>query len=333
MSAVATVANAQVGGSWGYDTGTGQQGNTYGGYTTPPVIAPPPNASSGARSDEEIAVLYGTSAGLGATIGLWFDAEAGIKDPGLQFIAPVVLGLAAPVGVYFLDYPPLPKGMPAAISAGIFLGIGEGINIWSYQFASANQDDAWRFKGASRAMAIGGTLGAGAGFALGYYQEPSPKSSFLIGSAAVWGSIVGSMVGYGASNADYDFDRANDSGALGSLIGYNVGMAAAGGLSALYVPAWDSIGWMWAGAGIGAAAGIPLYLVYAGSDSPAKRGLILHGVAVTLGIAAGGIFSSHLTDTFASDSTDTRPKLAEITNLGLMTVDGGMGVQLMGTLF
>jgi len=30
------------------------------------------------------------------------DAETGLDDPGLKFVPPVVLGIAAPIGVYFL---------------------------------------------------------------------------------------------------------------------------------------------------------------------------------------------------------------------------------------
>ena len=38
-------------------------------------------------------------------LGVWFGAEAKIKDPGLFLIAPAILGVAGPVGVYFLGRP------------------------------------------------------------------------------------------------------------------------------------------------------------------------------------------------------------------------------------
>jgi len=281
----------------------------------------------------EIGSLYGMSAAYGVGLGIWFDAETGISDPGLQFIPPVLMGVALPIGVYFLDDPPMPRGMPAAIAAGMFVGAGEGLGVWSFQFTRAKSEDAWGFRGASRAMALGGGLGAGAGFAMAYYMEPSPKSSFLLGSASLWGGVVGSMIGYGSTAKGIGYGLSNDSAALGGLVGYNIGVAAAAGLSAIYVPAWDSIGWMWAGAGIGAAAGLPVYLLYAGSDNPTKRGLIVHGVLISVGIAAGGIFSSALTDAYQASSIDNKPKFAEITTFGLMPVDGGMGVQLMGSLY
>jgi len=294
----------------------------------------PPTSQSNRSSEIEIGTLYGVSAAYGVGAGIWIDAETGLDDPGLQFIPPVVLGVAGPVGVFFLDDPPMPRGMPAAIASGMVVGAGEGLGIWSYQFTSATKDDAWGFRGLSRAMTLGGAVGGGAGYALAYFQEPSPKSSLLLGSSVVWGSVVGSMIGYGSTEAGLSFGEANEGASLGGLIGYNVGLGAAAGISAIYVPSYESIGWMWIGGGIGAAAGLPIYLAYAGSDKPAKRGLVFQGLTTGLGIAAGGIFSSRLSDTYGQETfEDTGPKLAEITGVGLMPVEGGGGVQVMGTLF
>jgi hypothetical protein len=295
----------------------------------------PPSSRSSQSSEVEIGTLYGVAAAYGVGMGIWIDAEAGIDDPGLQFIPPVALGVAAPVGVFFLDDPPMPRGMPAAISAGLVLGSAEGLGIWSYQFTSTNQDEAWGFRGLSRAMTLGGAVGGAGGYALAYFQEPSPKSSVLIGSSAVWGSVIGSMVGYGSTSGDLSYGETNEGASLGGLIGFNVALGAAAGVSAVYVPSWESIGWMWVGGGIGAAAGLPIYLAYAGSDKPAKRGLIFQGITTGLGIAAGGIFSSRLQDTYGeNDTPDTaHPAVAQITGVAPMAVPGGAGVQMIGVLF
>ena len=333
LLASASPAHAQTGGSWGWGTG-GTQSNTYGqGYTQPTAMAPPTSRSS-QSSDVEIGTLYGVSAAYGVGVGIWLDAETGLDDPGLQFVPPVLLGVAAPVGVFFLDDPPMPRGMPGAIAVGMVAGAGEGLGIWSYQFTSADEDDAWGFRGLSRAMSLGGAVGGGAGYALAYFQEPSPKSSLLLGSSLVWGSVVGSMIGYGASEAGLEYGEANERASLGGLIGYNLGLGAAAGISAVYIPSYESIAWMWIGGGIGAAAGLPIYLAYAGSDKPAKRGLVFQGLTTTLGIAAGGIFSSRLSDSYGQETfEESGPKLAEITTFGLMPVDGGAGLQVIGTLF
>jgi hypothetical protein len=275
-------------------------------------------------------------------MGIWFDAEAGIDDPGLRFVAPVAMGLAAPVGVFFADrYSTMPKGMPAAISAGLLIGGGEGIGIWALQFTSESEANAWGFKGLSRSMALGSTLGGGAGIALAYYGEPSPKTSVLLASSCLWGAVIGSMVDYGATPSSPEksqsesFGDHNEGAALGGLVGYNVGLGAAAAVSAFYVPSWTQIGFMWVGGGIGAAAGLPIYLAYANSDKPAKRGLIFQGITTGLGIAAGAIFSSGsgYKDVEGSENEGTKPKFAQVTGFGLMPVNGGAGLQMMGILF
>jgi len=294
------------------------------GYTTPPGYSTPPGyvqpaypgsapygyapypyaaPASNRRSGTEITVLYTTAALYGAGLGIWIDSEAKIKDPGLFLIAPAVLGVAAPVGVYFLDNPALPRGMPAAIASGMIIGAGEGIGIASHQFVTASAADEWGFRGLARSTVIGATLGGAGGFALGYFQDPSPKSSLLTTSGVVWGAAVGSMFGYGASSAGEGYGRANDAASLGGLIGFNVGLAAAAGLSTVYVPTYRALTYMWAGAGVGAAVSLPVYLAYAGKGGPpAKRGLVFSGVSTTLGIVAGALIAGTTPDS-ASSST------------------------------
>jgi len=277
----------------------GQQPAPYG-YAAP---YPYPAPVSNRRSGTEITVLYTTATVYGVGLGVWFGAEANIKDPGLFLIAPAILGVAAPVGVYLLDNPELPRGMPAAIASGMIIGAGEGIGIASYQFVSTNSADAWGFRGLSRATALGATLGGAGGFALGYLQDPSPKSSLLTTSGVFWGAAVGSMFGYGASSAGEGFSRANDSAALGGLVGFNIGLAAAAGLSTVYVPTYRALTYMWGGAAIGAAVSLPVYLAYAGKGGPpAKRGLVFSGVSTTLGIVAGALIAGTRPDTADSDA-------------------------------
>jgi hypothetical protein len=305
-----------------------------------PPPAPPPAyrpSTSRDRTDLEIFSLYGVSAAYGVGIGVWFSSELDIEDPGIFLIPPAVLGVAAPVGVFFLDEPTMPSGMPAAIASGMLIGAGEGIGIASYQFVTADEDDEWGFKGLSRATAIGATAGGIAGYAAGYYLEPSPKSSLLMTSRVLWGTTIGALYGYGGSEAGVGYGLANDSAGLGGLIGYNVGLVASAALSTVYVPSWDQLAWMWIGGGIGAAVSLPIFLFYAGDDGPpAKRGFLFMATATTLGIAAGGIFGSDEIDGYELGDGDGNPlasRWASVTSFGPMAVDGGAGVQVSGTLF
>ncbi|HEY2405975.1 MAG TPA: hypothetical protein VGI10_08230 [Polyangiaceae bacterium] len=296
------------------------------GYAQPYV---PPQSSSNARSGSEITVLYTTAAVYGVGLGVWFGSEAHIKDPGVFLIAPAILGVAAPVGVFLLDNPKMPRGMPGAIASGMVIGAAEGIGISSYQFESANKHEAWGFRGLSRATALGATLGGAGGFALGYLQEPSPKSSLLTSSAAVWGSAIGAMFGYGSSAKGIGYGLANDSAGLGGLIGLNVGVAAAAGLSTVYVPSYTGVGYMWGGAAVGMAVSLPVYLFYAGSSQPAKRGLIFSGTATSLGVLAGGLLGANTTD---SASSEFGPRFASIDYLIPTPMRGGAGLVLGGSL-
>ena len=311
------------------------------GYGQPgygqPGQSPGPAQRSNKRSDVEIGLLYTTAALYGVGTGAWLSMELGLDDPGIFLIPPALLGVAAPVGVYFLDDPEMDRGMPAAIASGMVIGAGEGIGIWSYQFVTTNEDEAWGFKGLTRATTLGATLGGVAGFATGYYLEPSPKSSLLTSSAVVWGAAIGTMFGYGGSDGDAEWGTANDSASLGGLIGYNLLLAAGAAASAVYIPSYEQVGWMWAGAGVGVAASLPVFLFYAGDDSPpAKRGFLFMGTATTLGIAAGAIFASGELDEYEIGRRDDAPlgnRFASITSVGPMAIPGGMGVSVGGLLY
>lgn len=315
------------------------------GYgTATPVAAPPatypapqpaygypsyPTASTDReRSGSEIAALYGVSVAYGVGVGIWFDAELGVKDPAAALIAPAVLGIAAPIGVYVADAP-MRRGLPAAIAAGAVVGAGEGIGIASLQFVRSSQRDAWGFRGLSRATTLGATLGALGGGAFGYLQRPSPRSSVLVTSSVVWGSAIGAMFGYGASAKDAGYGRSNDQAALGGFIGYNIALVGAGALSTIYVPTTTSLEWMWAGAGIGFVASLPVYLLYAGSDSPAKRGLLFSGTATTLGVAAGALFTARTTESASA----SRPAFARLTGVAPIAAPGAVGLSAFGELF
>jgi hypothetical protein len=245
------------------------------------------------RSTDEMTLLYVTSAVYGVGLGVEVSSEIGIKDPGLFLIAPAILGVAAPVGAYALDKPKMHRGLPTAISAGLLLGAGEGVGIAGTQMVTARTSDAWKFRGLSRAMTLGATVGGVGGWLAGTWLEPPPNTVFFTMSGAVWGTAIGSMFGYGASPGNYQWGRANDWSAVGGLVGYNVGALGAAATGLMTTVTDRQLLWTWAGAGIGAAASLPIFLFYAGDGGPpARRGFVFMGTATTVGIVAGGIFSS-----------------------------------------
>lgn len=318
----------------GYGT---QPYGTAPGYPPGYAAPPPPQRVERVREDWEIGTLYGVSAAYGAGMGLWVSAELDISDPGLYAIAPAVLGIAAPVGVYFLDRPKMDRGMPMSITTGTLLGTANGVGLVMYQHASRADADAWGYRELTRAAAIGSTLGVVGGYAAGYYLEPPPESGLLVSSGTLWGSAIGAMFGYGTSSASKSYNTANETAALGGLIGLNVGAVATGALSVLTVPTTYQVGMMWLGAGIGAAVSAPIYLLYIGDDRPpAKRGLVFTGTTATLGLVAGAIFGSGSSNSLAKDSSTGMARLGswgELDYLAPMAVGSGLGLGVGGRLY
>lgn len=335
ISLATASASAQAPGSAPYAPPGGGQpgwqgGYGYGGQGSSTYTAP-------RATQLEKGFLYGFSAGYGVGTGVWLDADLGVEDPGLRIIMPAILGVGAPVGVYLVDQQlPFTRGQAAAIATGMAIGVGEGLGIASYQFVSAKRDDVWGFRGFSRSIFFGSTAGAALGYAAAVTMEPSPKTSLLLGSSVVWGSAIGSMFGYGASNPERSWGESNDAAGLGGLIGYNAGLVGAAALSSVWVPTYKSLAWMWAGFGVGTGASSVVYLFYAGSDHSPRRGLIVQGTAATLGLLAGAALTFNDTSDIAENDgpwQTASPAGFQITGGGPMAVPGGMGLQVSGLLF
>lgn len=302
-------------------------------WTAPPppplsVISAEPPAPSRAASSFESATLYATTAAFGLGMGIWIDAEIGTDDPALLLIPPALLGVGAPVTAYVLNQPSLPRGVPGAIAAGMVIGAGEGLGIAGLLMVTSN--DPWGFKGLARSMAIGAAAGGVAGYAVGELQRPSPNISAFATSGVVWGTLIGSAVGLGTSEAGVGWRRSNNPTARGGLIGFNAGLAATMGLSMLFVPTLDQLEAMWLGGGIGAMLSLPVYLFYLGDGPPAKRGLVFTATSTTLGIVVAGVFGPLLGDmgSFLPES-----RWASIDYVAPVPLERGFAFQLGGTLF
>jgi hypothetical protein len=144
-------------------------------------------------------------------------------------------------------------------------------------------------------------------------------------------------LGYGTTPADQDFGEANDPTSVAGLIGLNVGAAGAFGLSLLWDPTASQVGYMWAGAGIGVAASLPVYLLYIGDDRPpARRGFIFTATALTLGIGVGGLLGSEGGPLGAAPNPGGLAQVGNwltVESIAPMPIEGGLGVAIGGSLF
>lgn len=314
----------------------------YGGpqpYGQPGYGYGPPPQQPQIRTRLEIGYLYGVAIAYGAGVGIWVDAEAyaGKKpDPGISLIAPLLFGAAMPVGVFLADRKPMRAGLPSAIASGLVIGAGEGLVIST--FGDAHATAGWGFRGLARSEVIGATLGGAGGIAYGLLAKPTPQRNMFLTSAVGWGAIVGYQFGGGGSNGPWS--QANDGTTLGGLIGYNLFLGGAAITSAFWTPTWRQLGFMWAGFGIGEAAGALVYPFYAASHGDPRRGLIFQGVAGTVGAVAGAFigYRRHSRAMAAQEQREDeeywqRHHFARIRGGGLLPVLGGAGASINGELW
>src|SRR5262249_22661781 len=187
-------------------------GQPYNGYGYVPPSGPKKSTPL------EIATLYTTATAWGIGTGIWIDALAGTKDPGLSVIAPIIFGVAAPTAVFFADRPPMRERLPSAIAVGLLVGAGEGLGIAGYQIVTAKPgvfngfsvlngkpvgapsytpSETWGFKGLTTSVWLGSTLGGIGGWAYGYFLKPSPPANLPIASRGPLGSLIGPRFGRG----------------------------------------------------------------------------------------------------------------------------------------
>ncbi len=175
----------------------------------PPQVAPAPKpAVSPLRSPGEMVYLYGIGAAYGIGTGIWIDSVAGVGDPGIALIAPLLLGGAMPIGAYIWDtQQELDRGVPASIATGLLLGGVEGIAIdgLQWQLTGNGGPDTWKFSTWTSVTFVGATAGGLGGYAFGEWLRPDPRNLAFIASGAGWGSMAGILFGAGAVAADHDW--------------------------------------------------------------------------------------------------------------------------------
>jgi hypothetical protein len=263
------------------------------GQPAPPLqpIAPAPSRY---RSGGEMAYLYGVGFAYGVGSGVWIDALAKESDPGIAFIAPLLLGAAVPVGIYAWDYnQEFDRGVPSSIATGLLLGGIEGMAIDGLQWQLTGNDgpNSWKFRTWTTVTFLTATAGGVGGYLFGEAIQPDPRSLGLISSGAGWGAAAGILFGSGVVGGDW-----KDGAAVWGFAGYNAGILAAGAVSTVYVPSWQTLKYMWLGDLLGTLATTPVYLFYIGSDAEPRHGLIANAVGGLAGLGLAAALTANMTD-------------------------------------
>jgi hypothetical protein len=259
------------------------------GQPYPPYAYPP--APRRFRSPGEMAYLYGVGAAYGFGTGVWLDSLTHVNDPGLWVIAPIALGVAAPIGAYYWDrYDEFNRGVPSSIATGLLLGGIEGVAIGGLQWQRTGNGgpDTWAFSTQTSVTFLTATAGGVGGYLFGEWLRPDPRSLGLIASGAGFGTAFGVLLGTG-------IDSANGAAAWG-FAGYNAGILATGILATQWVPSWQTLKYMWLGDVLGTLATTPVYLFYIGSSADPRHGLIANALGGVAGLAVAAALTANFRD-------------------------------------
>jgi hypothetical protein len=280
------------------------------------------------RTTDELSILYTTAFIYGFGSSGWLALQIKPQTfPGavLPFIG---ITTATVGGVAIADnYRPFRLGVPQAIAAGMYLGLGEGIWLIGYQHSRATRRDDgshWKSETVSTLLWTSATVGAATGGIVGGLREPKPGEASLTTSAALWSGLFGSFLGPALQP---DEERAGETGFITGGIGYNLGLLA-GWIAAQRVsPSIARVRFVDLGGLAGGLLGAGGYLLAAGDDAEPRSGLL----AAALGLGSGlGLawWATDGVDAEVGGASATRQAWAPT----LMPVDGGWMVGASGTL-
>lgn len=239
------------------------------------------------RTNDELAVLYtmGVFYGLGTAAWAALQLQPSTLEGALlpfAVLTPATVGVIA----WADSYRPLRHGIPHALAAGMYLGLGEGI--WLVGLQSANADQLsevsrWSAETASTALWLSSTAGALAGGLIGALRRPTPGRVSLAGSAAIWGGVLSAFAASAVEpNAD---DRSVRAFAVGA-IGYNIALVTALLIGPRLAPSVSRVRFTDLGGLLGALLGGGGYSVIArGGDARIGYGLTAIGGLLGLGVA------------------------------------------------
>lgn len=260
------------------------------------------------RTTDELTLFYTSAFLYGAGTGAWFLLQVQ-PDTAATATLPFAALTAAPViAIATIDgYKKLPRGLPHAMSAGLYLGLGQGIWLVGFQHArSARIEDVdkdsqvrWKPESTASVLWAGATIGAGVGGLVGGYLPTTPGRVSFVASTTMW---AGALTGLGVAALLPDDEFRRERAFLAGGAGYNLGLA--GGIlgsravspTVVRVRLVDLLGI----AGGFATAG--LYLSLANdADTRTTEGLAVLGAGG--GLAAGWL----LTAGMPKDTTTTTP--------------------------
>ncbi|HEY1960192.1 MAG TPA: hypothetical protein VGH28_31500 [Polyangiaceae bacterium] len=263
---------------------------SFGGDALADDAPPPPK-----RDAAETSLLYITSMGWGAEMGVFFDglgqaSNVYAKASLVELIAvPATAGIGAVLPTIVDIAYHRRRGVPQTITSGMLLGLGEGLALNEYfanrsesSFHTFTKDAAWTFGGTSAGLVVGLVTAS--------FVHATPGEAAWVATTGLFGGLfAGSIAGAASRPAGYpnpSFDRAGlrDVGitaAIGGFAGIAGGIATAKwlGPSELRVHLVD-LGWI-------AGMALPGLACLDKCDAPMTFALM----AIGGGIGFGSVFA------------------------------------------
>lgn len=279
------------------------------------------------RTRDEITLLYATSFVYGVGTGSWFLLQAQ-PDSALTATLPFIGITAAPVFALALvdGNAPLPHGMPHAISAGMYIGLGESILLVTFQHSRAHRTGGrrWAPEDVSTVLWSGATLGGLAGGVLAAGLPTTPGRASFTASAAIWGGLI---TGFTAGAMIPESGHRTESALLTAGLGYNVGVLG-GMLSAASVaPSTTRVRLIdLSGAGGALILGGGYAALAGGSGEPRTA------MALTGGGAAAGLVAGWLATRGMAPDNSAGPVPAVTVQPAITPMPGGAALGVVGAM-
>jgi len=178
------------------------------------------------RTSDELTALYAAAVIYGLGTSAWLALQIRPESFGTALLPFAIVTPATVAAVALADnYRPLRHGIPHAIAAGLYLGLGEGVWLTGYQnaYASHHGGRRWSAERVSSVLWLATSVGAVAGGLIGAWRRPTPGRVSLTASAAIWGGLLTAFTA-GAVVSERDA-RSQNAFVVGSM-GYNAGLVA-----------------------------------------------------------------------------------------------------------
>ncbi|CAN5657900.1 hypothetical protein BH09MYX1_BH09MYX1_03350 [soil metagenome] len=263
------------------------------------LLRPEPAPDPRLRTTDEITILYANAFLYGLGTSAWFVLETEPNNVLLAMLPFAGFTIGAVGAVALIDhYAPFPRGVPAAIATGLYLGLGEGVLITAFQAARSTRidnetghDPKWSTANTATALWAMGTLGAVTGGLIGYAREPTPGEVGFAASCTLWGGLLTAGLA-GAIHPD-DSHRLERTLVVGG-IGYNAGLLGGIIFGPKIAPSVARMRFVDLGGVAGGLLFGGAYALAAGKDADSRAGLGIATAGAALGLGITWLATSRM---------------------------------------